>query len=247
VKLSEFYLDEHEVTNAELLEWLNVNLSRLVVAKDVKRDLPRYVRDSKGTLLFDLWPEYSGIEYSPREQTFKTKPGMARRPVVQVTWDGARAYCEWRGKRLPTEAEWERAARGRSNREYPWGDEKPRCDGVVLGRADGGLCAPLPAEVGLVDGATQDRTPEGVTGLAGNVSEWVYDAFTLPTYGPCGDCRNPRVDWPAGATGDDWRVFRGGSWNSEILARSTARGRWNRQVASFTIGFRCAADSSGAP
>jgi formylglycine-generating enzyme required for sulfatase activity len=241
VKLSEFFLDEHEVTNAELADWLNTDPERLEVAADGQGRPKRYVRDLKGTLLLDLWSETSGIEQT-KDGTFHPKAGMERWPVVQVTWDAAFAYCEARGKRLPTEAEWERAARG-VKRRYPWGDEKPDCRQVVVGRAATGDCHDFPAHPEPVEGSPRDRTPEGVSDLGGNVSEWVYDAFTLPYYGPCGDCVDPRVERPSGSTGDDWRVFRGAAFNSELFARVTARGRWKRQEVGFGLGFRCASDS----
>jgi formylglycine-generating enzyme required for sulfatase activity len=83
--------------------------------------------------------------------------------------------------------------------------------------------------------------------MAGNVSEWVFDAFTLPYYGPCGACENPRVDVQAGAIGDEWRVLRGSSFDSQVFARTTARGRWKRREVAGNLGFRCAADSVQQP
>jgi formylglycine-generating enzyme required for sulfatase activity len=242
VKLSEFFLDEHEVTNAEFAGWLNVDPDQLKIDPDDKGNAERYVRDHKGTLLLDLWPRTSGIERA-KDGTFHLKAGMERLPVVQVTWDAALAYCKARGKRLPTEAEWERAARGKTNRRYPWGDDGPRCPGVVLGLSDGGTCGPSRPGPSVVDDASQDRTPEGVQGMGGNVSEWVFDAFTLPIYPPCGDCRNPVVDLPNGATGDDLRVFRGAAFDTDMFVRSASRGRWKRREVGYGLGFRCASDS----
>jgi formylglycine-generating enzyme required for sulfatase activity len=244
VKLTEFFIDEHEVTNAEFADWLTFNPGQLKVDDDDDKT-PRFVRDLQGTLLIDLWKPSGGIEVSGHKQ-FRARQGMERMPVVQVTWDAALAFCKARGKRLPTEAEWERAARGTGKRPYPWGDQKPGCEGVVFGRVDGGTCASLPARPEPVEGPSQDRTPEGVLGLGGNVSEWVFDAFTLPYYPPCGDCVNPKIDAPTGGTEEEWRVFRGASFHSQAFTRSTARGRWKRREAGFTLGFRCASDSIGA-
>lgn len=243
VKLSEFFLDAHEVTNEEFASWLNRNPDRLVLGKDEEGRPNRYVQDAHGTILFDLWPAHSGLERS-KDGTYHAKAGMERWPVVQVTWDGAAAYCLAGGKRLPTEAEWERAARGRSGRIYPWGNEKASCDGVVYARDQGLSCSALPSHLEPVEAGPLDQTPEGVHGLGGNAAEWVYDAFTLPYYGPCGDCVNPRVEPVPGASGEEWRVVRGGSFFSQIFARTTARGRWKRQEVAHNLGFRCASDSA---
>jgi iron(II)-dependent oxidoreductase len=243
VKLPEFFMDEREVTNAEFADWLTVDPLRLTL--EDADDIPnRYVRDPKGALLVDLWPQNSGIELVGYKK-FRAKAGMERLPVVQVTWDAAQAYCEARGKRLPTEAEWERAARGLTNRRYPWGNEALRCPDVVVA-PEGGTCGSVPGPR-PVDEALKDLTPEGIRGMGGNVSEWVYDAFTRPFYPPCGDCLNPRVERPPDAAGEDLRVFRGAAFNSAGFARTTARGRWKRQQVAYGIGFRCAADSASGP
>ncbi|HEY8211402.1 MAG TPA: bifunctional serine/threonine-protein kinase/formylglycine-generating enzyme family protein [Myxococcaceae bacterium] len=242
VKLSEFLLDVQETTNEEFADMLNVDPDRLQVGPDDKGTPERFVRDPQGTILFDLWPSHSGIERA-KDGTFHAKAGMERWPVVQVTWDGASAYCRARGKRLPTEAEWERAARGQAKRPYPWGLEKPPCEEVVFAREDGQSCASLPHHPAPVETGARDQTPEGIHGLGGNVSEWVFDAFTLPYYGSCGECVSPRVDVEPNSLGEDWRVFRGGSFHSQLFTRSTARGRWKQREVAFNIGFRCASDS----
>jgi len=247
VTLSEFYLDEREVTNAEFADWLNLAPERLKVDRDRDFDYHRFVRDAQGTLLLDASRHGSGIECLGEHGPFRVKSGIGRWPVVQVTWDAAAAYCHFRGKRLPTEAEWERAARGLTDRRFPWGNEPPRCGSVVLGRTDGGQCDSLPPRPGPVDEVLGDRTPEGISGLGGNASEWVFDAFKLAYYEPCGACLNPRVDRSPGERDDDFRVFRGASWATAFFARASARGRWNRTGPGSNIGFRCAADSVREP
>jgi formylglycine-generating enzyme required for sulfatase activity/tRNA A-37 threonylcarbamoyl transferase component Bud32 len=242
VTLSPFYLDVHEVTNADFAAWLNVDPWRLNLKEDSETHEPRYVyMQANQRQLIDLYAGRLGVALDPSRH-FSVRPGFERKPVVQVTWDAARLYCEARGKRLPTEAEWELAARGDTNRRYPWGDDDPRCDGVVLGRAEGLPCTALPAAPEDVAGAAQDWTPDRVAGMGGNVSEWVYDAFELPYYPPCGDCKDPRVDGHDAP--DETRVFRGGAWASKNFARASARGRWKRSSLADSIGFRCAADAA---
>ncbi|HEU4537670.1 MAG TPA: SUMF1/EgtB/PvdO family nonheme iron enzyme, partial [Polyangiaceae bacterium] len=193
-------------------------------------------------LLADLHPRGSGIERTPGG-SFATRPGVESTPVMQVTWDGARRYCEFFGKRLPTEAEWEFAARGPGRRRYPWGDEAPRCEGVVIGRAPGEGCEHLPTRQQAVGSAPQDVTPEGVHGLGGGVSEWVQDAFTRAYYAPCGACIDPRPSDPAVPIAEDLRLFRGSSYISDaLLCRGATRSRWKRGDVLDGLGVRCASD-----
>src|SRR5262249_13557242 len=96
-----------------------------------------------------------------------------------------------------------------------------------------------PADVGS---SPQDRTPEGVVDLAGNVSEWVEDAFLSPFYPDCGSCENP-VSEPADGAADVYRVFRGGAWSNTIASRTSARGRWLEAAPGQFLGVRCAASA----
>ncbi|MEZ4313456.1 MAG: SUMF1/EgtB/PvdO family nonheme iron enzyme [Polyangiaceae bacterium] len=240
VTLSPFYLDVNEVTNADLAAWLENAAHLLIVEPDPDQDgMLRYVKTREGGLLaVDLYPGQTGIQV--REGKFEVRPGFERKPAIQVTWDGARLYCSARGKRLPTEAEWEFAARGSVPRRFPWGDDPPRCDGTVFGRAPDGACPDKPAGPQDVGTSPQDRTPEGVLDLGGNVGEWVADQFVLSHYPPCGDCADPKVEEPAPLT-DDLRIFRGGSWSAaEQSSRTTTRSRWKRTDLTTGLGFRCA-------
>jgi formylglycine-generating enzyme required for sulfatase activity len=245
VRLSSFYLDATEVTTERYAAWLD----RQTVAQEGQKEGPPAGLHVKGrmvlrehTLLLDLYPSYGhgGLLYSAGR--FAVRPGFERRPVTQVTWNGASRYCLDQGKRLPTEAEWEYAAGGARGHRFPWGDAEPRCEGVVFGRGSGLGCAghgPGPEDVGT---ATQDRSPQGVFDLAGNVGEWVGDAFVSP-YPPCvGTCQDPLVpDPPAGTTDPVLRVVRGGDWfGHAALCRAAGRGRLPQDKASGNIGFRCA-------
>jgi formylglycine-generating enzyme required for sulfatase activity len=149
-------------------------------------------------------------------------------PVRGVTWDQAKAYCESKGKRLPTEAEWERAARGTDRRSRPWGDDTATCD-----RAKLLACAGTgPTDVGTFP---KGASPDGVLDLVGNVEEWVADGYTKTYY-----LESPGVD-PKGPTEAIFRTLRGSSY--ETAAGSEAIYQRRGKEPSFHddhIGFRCA-------
>jgi formylglycine-generating enzyme required for sulfatase activity len=129
----------------------------------------------EATALLDLDGPYAGI-VRDEDGGLGARPGHAPKPANQLTWDGASLYCNGRGKRLPTEAEREFAARGRIGRRFRWGEQQPRCDEVVWGRQSGMPCGPSPPTPGLgpldVGTAPLDRTPEDVRDMGGNVMEW---------------------------------------------------------------------------
>jgi formylglycine-generating enzyme required for sulfatase activity len=141
-------------------------------------------------------------------------------PMTNVNWHEARTFCTYAGGRLPTEAEWEKAARGTDGREFPWGDA-PACDKANWGNFEGeGPCAgknpghPVPVAQ-FPDGAS----PYGVLDLAGNVWEWVEDRYDLEP---------------------DRRVVRGGSCCSYFVApRSANRNAWDPKHRDLDLGFRC--------
>ncbi len=153
-------------------------------------------------------------------------------PVNCVDFGQAAAYCAFVGKRLPTEAEWEYAARGTDGRKYPWGNEDPGCDHAVTsgcGRAPTDAAGTKP--VGSFPFA---KSPFGALDMAGNVWEWVYDGFDPGMYAK-GDVEDPAAD-PVGATG----ILRGGSWDfatSRLV--STTRQKFQRRVGHVSTGFRC--------
>jgi serine/threonine-protein kinase len=240
VTISPFQLDAHEVDNAAFAAWLEAIAPSLDVREDRDSHAPRFLDLRAGNLLIaDLSAGLSGVARTP-DGHFAARAGQERKPVSLVTWDGASLYCRARGKRLPTEAEWELAARGTTRRRFPWGNDAPRCDGVAFDRAKGGACEGRPQGAADVGTSPQDRTPEGIWDLGGNASEWVEDPFALPYYPPCGACVDPRAE-ASTAPGDDLRIRRGGAWPMPyLMSRGATRARWKRSDVLDGLGFRCA-------
>ena len=158
--------------------------------------------------------------------------GREDHPINCVDWNQAEAFCRWAGKRLPTEAEWEKAARGTEGRKYPWGNREASCDYAVMD--DGG------------DGCGKDRTwpvcakergnsPYGLCDMAGNVWEWVSDWYGEEYY-ESGATRNPK-----GSKYGEYRVLRGGCWGLyPWYLRASSRFRSLPSLRYYGSGFRCA-------
>ncbi len=150
-------------------------------------------------------------------------------PVVNISWDDARKYCQWAGRRLPSEAEWEKAARGEDERIFPWGTQSPSLKYANI--------AGLLGQLDTVGNYPSGMSPYGVLDMAGNAAEWVADWY-LQDYYLDAPYKNPQ-----GPPFGEFRIIRGGSWfNPEYASRATFR-LWNYPfVLSDMISFRCTMD-----
>ena len=135
----------------------------------------------------------------------KVRPGLERKPVIGLTWKRCWNYCLWRGKRLPTEAEWERAAAGTRHRTYPWGEALPDARSAHFNRCCFINKGDILREVGSLE---PGKTPEGVYGMSGNIAEWVFDWYDARYYQTSPD-HNPK-----GPPTGKYHVIRGGARNA---------------------------------
>jgi len=184
-------------------------------------------------------------EASFSRSSYYSDSSCAGYPVIQVTWQQADDYCAWTGRRLPTEAEWEKAARGTDGRLFPWGNQVPT---DAIANLCGSECRIEPRDSAIDDGFPDtapvgsfpgDSSPYGAFDMAGNVAEWVADRGQVDYYSA-----SPS-DNPAGPTTGDTRVFRGGVFATlSGGARLSFRSYLLPSASSEFIGFRCAVSAS---
>jgi sulfatase modifying factor 1 len=213
IHLDAFEIDVYEVTNVQYARFLQTT------GRAAPQHWPgRYVH-----LIPDQVPEWRGTSHPV---------GEATHPVVAVTWQDAVDYCAWAGKRLPTEAEWEKAARGTDGRIYPWGDVwNP---GNANTRAAG---VGYPQAVGTYP---TGASPYGALDMAGNVWEWVTGLYDRTYYSYA-----PAVNPPGPSAGTGERILRGGAWDSwPAQARTSFRNATHFFGPNLRVGFRCARDPS---
>jgi formylglycine-generating enzyme required for sulfatase activity len=222
VYLDAFYIDRHEATNASFEAFVGAAKHRTTAERQGSGWLGRE-RDGKWK-----WERINGAVWqAPGGPGTSAAPNH---PVVQVSWHDAYDYCRWAGKRLPTEAEWEKAARGTDGRRYPWGDDWD------ASKANAVLRVKTTRPVGSYPSGA---SPYGALDMAGNVTEWVADWFDEDYYS-----RSPQRN-PSGPSSGQGKVIRGGGWHSlPINLRTPHRGEVSLEPgASFDfIGFRCAKD-----
>lgn len=211
VNLDSFWIYKFEVTNLQYARFLNARGNQQV------NGVPWFNQDNNSANLYladDRW---------------HAKKGFQNHPVVHVTWFGAQAYCRWAGCRLPTEAEWEKAARGPDGWIYPWGNY---LEDRRLANFSSNRTAP-------VGDYPEGASPYGAMDMVGNVWEWVADWYDFYN-----NRRNSQTN-PTGPEDGSVKVFRGGSFlNDEKCLRTTIR-YWDSPDKNFNnLGFRCVKNAS---
>ncbi len=210
VDIDGYWIDIFEVTNEQYLEFVLAAGHRPALDENCET---KECRDG------NLW---KGTEFPD---------SISRQPVAQVSWYDAAAYCEWRGKRLPTEAEWEKAARGIQGNLYPWGSELPPGKATYRRKWRGEYTM---TDVGSYSNGV---SVYGVYDMAGNVWEWVADWYDRGYY------RRGVIKNPKGPSEGEFKSVRGGSWVNYADALHSAFRRWSRPEVRFNdTGFRCARD-----
>ncbi|HSW60616.1 MAG TPA: SUMF1/EgtB/PvdO family nonheme iron enzyme [bacterium] len=223
VSLSSFYIDKYEVTVEEYMECVHEYGCS---------------RPSFDNGYCALYIDTYDWEYGVLPDEFREK----NKPVVCVSWDQADDYCRWAGKRLPTETEWEKAARGTDGRIYPWGNEDISCEYAVVTlfnskteKYEYGCGTHGTWDVGSIDAGI---SPYGAYDLAGNVYEWVADWYDSEYY------QNAPEEDPAGPETGDYKVIRGAGWGGDgsDYDLSSSKRKWGSSFnpGDNVLGFRCA-------
>jgi formylglycine-generating enzyme required for sulfatase activity len=214
VYLDAFYIDKYEVTNALYKACADADACSPLLNAPYKACADPGACDPA----------------EQAEPTYYGNPEFDNYPVIFVSWDKAQAFCAWRGTRLPTEAEWEKAARGTDGRIYPWGDA------LSCIFANYGHCVGDTTPIGSYE---DGRSPYGVYDMTGNVWEWVADWYSESYY------ESSPTENPLGPESGQNRVLRGGAWDNDYGLRTTTRNSSPSESGFLdVIGFRCARDAN---
>ena len=238
VELKAFRIDRTEVTNAQFAEFLNAlpvkprgtaQGGKVSAANLAPADRALFLERTSSYSIVGLDDDEARIGL--RDGRFAPDPGLENHPVTEVTWAGAAEYCRWRGARLPSEVQWEAAARGKEARRYPWGDAAPTSERAVIGQPSG---VTLP-----VGSRPKGATPEGVLDMAGSLAEWTSTLYRPYPYRADDGRENPADPGERVTRGGDY-VFQPSpehllTWQRAGFSRRPSSGHRH-------IGFRCAAD-----
>ena len=203
VLLDGFYIDQYEVTNAQYAECVKAGAC-----------------------------ETPSTNSSDTRESYYDNPTFTDYPVIKISWNDADSYCNWAGKSLPSEAQWEKASRGTDTRTYSWGDGEPNC--TLSNLYDIGTSTKCVGDTSAVGNYPDSASPYGALDMTGNVWEWVSDWYS-ETYYQTSPNKNP-----TGPSGETYKVLRGGSWSSNWLFSRTAGRSYDPAFnTSDDVGFRC--------
>jgi len=231
IYMQDFCIDRYEVRNDHYAEFMNDLLAQGF-----------HNEDEEGNLLYDF--DDNDDIYEPTiEQSasgFQAVSGREEHPVTEIWYEGAMRFCEFKEKRLPTEAQWEKSARGTDQRRYPWGDDDPDCELANFGTPQF-RCEGDTVPVGSYPAGA---SPYGVLDLAGNVSEWVYDYFQESYYqnSPASDPLGPEDGYFEDETGQGFeaRIARSGNHSTEEGSLQVFHRTPEPAAGSSNgLGFRC--------
>jgi formylglycine-generating enzyme required for sulfatase activity len=250
VRLAPFRIDATAVTNARFTAFVAATGHVTQAERDgwsfvFAGLLPDDFPPTRGVVGAPWWRQVEGADWRHPRGPRSDLDGIADHPVVHVTWDDAARFAAWAGGRLPTEAEWEYAARGGlTGVHYPWGAEREPGGRHRMNVWQGDFPAHDTAEDSYAGTAPVDAYPPngfGLSGTTGNVWEWCGDWFAADTYRA-----GPRTD-PRGPASGDRRVLRGGSYLCHasycFRYRVDSRSSSTPDSAAGNVGFRCAADA----